>query len=194
LEQPDLLRRVIGILEELKIPYMVVGSIASGAYGEPRLTQDIDVVVELDCDRAEALCAAFPLPEYYVSPEAAGNAIRYGGQFNVIHPTSGNKIDFMVAGRDDWARSQLARRRRVKILPDRDGVLSAPEDIIISKMRYYRRSGHEKHLRDITGILKVSGDEVDRAYVARWAEEFGLTEIWEALLRRIGERPPGAPA
>ena len=65
--------------------------------------------------------------------------------------------------------------------------MGAPEDIIISKMRYYRQSQQEKHLRDITGIIRVRGEELDRAYIARWAEEYYLTDIWHAILRRLGE-------
>ena len=64
----------------------------------------------------------------------------------------------------------------------------APEDIIISKMAYYRQGGSDKHLRDITGIMKVSGDQVDTAYVERWAKELDLMEIWEAILRRLSTR------
>ena len=67
--------------------------------------------------------------------------------------------------------------------------MARPEDIIISKMLYYKQGGSEKHMRDITGILKVSGEEVDRAYVERWAEELGLKEIWEAIQKRLSETP-----
>jgi hypothetical protein len=185
-EQADLLKMVVEILEELKIPYMVVGSIASGAYGEPRMTQDIDVVIDLREEQIKSLCAEFPLGEFYVSPEAALDAVRQQGQFNVIHPSSGNKIDFMIARRDSWGRTQLSRRQRVLVLPDQKGYTARPEDIIISKMIYYREGGSEKHLRDITGILKVSESEVDRDYVAKWAKELGLMEIWEAILKRVG--------
>jgi hypothetical protein len=37
-DQAELLRRVIEVLEEQGITYMLVGSLASGVYGEPRLT------------------------------------------------------------------------------------------------------------------------------------------------------------
>ncbi|MGB7629787.1 MAG: hypothetical protein WBM29_01750, partial [Candidatus Deferrimicrobium sp.] len=53
---------------------------------------------------------------------------------------------------------------------------------IIKKMEYSRDGASEKHLRDITGILKVSDAGLDRGYVARWAEAKGLTEIWKAVL------------
>lgn len=187
MDQAELLREVIEVLERLGVPYLLVGSIASGVYGEPRLTQDIDVVVDLRPGQVPALCEAFPSPDYYVSREAALQAVHQPGQFNVIHPTSGNKIDFMVAGSGAWDRQQFVRRRRVEVLPHRQGFLAAPEDVILAKMQYYREGGSEKHLRDITGILKVSGEMVDRDYVARWAGELGVTEIWQAILRRVGE-------
>ena len=167
---------------------MLVGSLASGAYGEPRFTQDIDIVVELQADDAAGLCEAFPAPDYYVSLDAAMQAARDGGQFNVIHPASGNKIDFMIAREDPWGKIQMSRRRCVRVLPDLDGYTAAREDIILSKMAYYREGGSEKHMRDITGILRVSGEQVDQAYVAQWAEKLGLTEIWQAVLRRLGAK------
>jgi predicted nucleotidyltransferase len=175
----------VDILEEQGITYLLVGSLASGAYGEPRLTHDIDVVVELRPDQAAKLCKAFPSPEYYVSEKAAQEAVAAGGQFNVIHPASGNKIDFMIARRDAWGRSQISRRRREQILPGRPGYTAAPEDVILGKLWYYHEGGSEKHLRDIAGMLQVSGDEIDKEYINHWAQQLGLTEHWQAVLDRL---------
>jgi hypothetical protein len=86
LEQADLLRRVVEVLEEQGVVYLLVGSLASGVYGEPRLTRDIDVVVELGTLQAARLCLAFPAPEYYVSEKAAQEAVVTTGQFNVMCP------------------------------------------------------------------------------------------------------------
>jgi len=185
LEQVDLLRKVIEILEKSGVTYMLVGSIASGAYGEPRMTQDIDIVIELLPEEVDRLCDEFPAEEFCVSRQAALEAVRNRGTFNVIHPASGNRIDFMMARTDPWGRTQLSRRVKMRILPDQEGFAARPEDIIISKMIYYRQGGSEKHLRDITGILKVSGDELDKDDIARWAKSLGLTEIWCAILDRL---------
>ncbi len=187
MEQDELLGQVIEVLERLKITYMIVGSIASGAYGEPRMTQDIDVVVDLRYGDIKPLCEAFGPDEFYVSVEVAAQALQRGGQFNVIHPASGNKIDFMMARHDSWGDEQISRRQRVRILPDKEGYTARPEDIIISKMGYYKEGGSEKHLRDIAGILKISSEEVDRDYVIRWAEKLGLMEVWTAVLRRLAK-------
>ena len=95
--QPDLLRRVVEVLEEQEIPYMLVGSYAIAAYGRSRLKNDIYIVVDLRLDTVEQLLAEFPTGEYYFNLETAKEAIRSRRQFNVIHTGGGNKIDFMIA-------------------------------------------------------------------------------------------------
>lgn len=185
MNQADLLTYAVSHLERLKIPYMIVGSLASGAYGEPRLTQDIDIVIDLPLNQVDSLCAAFPPEEFYVSTEAARAAVAARGQFNVIYPDSGDKIDFMLSRKDPWGIEQLTRRQPVQLTVDHSIYAASPEDVIIAKMLYYQEGGSEKHLRDIAGILKVTGAEVDRDYVERWAKTMSLVEIWTAILRRI---------
>jgi hypothetical protein len=175
---------VVDVLEEQGITYLLVGSLASGVYGEPRMTQDIDVVVELRPDQVARLCQAFPAPEYYVAEKAAREAVATGGQFNVIHPASANKIDFMLARRDAWGLSQVSRRRREEILPGRPGYTAAPEDVILGKLWYYQVGGSEKHLRDIAAMLQLSGDEIDMGYIEHWARQLGVTEVWQTVLGR----------
>lgn len=167
MDQTDLLAHVLETLERLKIAYMVVGSVASGAYGEPRITQDINVVLSINPEEASRLCAAFSADEFDVSRDAVMTALAEVGQFNVIHPTSGNKIDFIMARKDAWGREQMRRRQWVRILPQQEGFAARAEDLILSKMLYYKEDGSEKHLHDIAGILKISPGEVQRDYVAR---------------------------
>ncbi len=183
--QADVLRYTIGVLERLQIPYLVCGSFASGSFGEPRLTLDIDIVVQLSRESVIELCSAFPDPEFYVSLAAAQDSLRSRKQFNVIHPETGNKIDFMIAGRDEWSRGQLERRRLMSLLPDLQGYTSSPEDIIISKMRYYNEGGSDKHIRDCGGVLMVQGESIDREYIVYWCQHFGLLGIWQAILKRV---------
>jgi len=96
MELHDLLERLVAVLERLQIPYLITGSVAAMAYGEPRLTNDIDVVVDLDEAHAGPFAAQFPLGEYYLSDEAIRDALIRKGQFNIIHPASGLKIDVMI--------------------------------------------------------------------------------------------------
>jgi hypothetical protein len=154
-------------------------------YGEPRLTQDIDVVIAPDVSQLDQLCAAFPDNDFYVSKEAAREALNRRGQFNVLDPSSGNKIDFMIAGSDAWGLEQLKRREHLKLLPDFEGFAARPEDVIISKMLYYQEGGSEKHLRDIAGMMKMSGARIDQTYIQKWAQDLELMEIWNAVIARL---------
>ena len=185
MEQSDLLKLAVQKLLRLEIAYTVVGSFASGVWGETRFTQDVDIVVDLKLNQTQSLCDAFPEPEFYVSQAAAHEAVARHGQFNVIHPSSGNKIDFMIASGTDWAMAQLARSKSVPMFPDLNVTVAAPEDVILGKLVYYREGGSEKHLRDITGILRTSGELVDREYIACFADELGVTDLWQAVLNRI---------
>jgi len=189
--QLDLLAYVAGTLEDLRIPYMLVGSYASGTYGEPRMTRDIDMVVQLDPAQVEGLCARFDAREFYIRPEAARQAVVRGGQFNILHPSSGNKVDLIAARQDAWGRTQMARRQRIRALPDQDIWVARPEDIILSKMLYYKEGGSEKHLRDIVGILKIAAEDIDRDDVSHWAAELDVTDVWHAVLRRLESSLPG---
>ncbi|MBI3611343.1 MAG: hypothetical protein HY204_11680 [Nitrospirae bacterium] len=181
----ELLRAVVKVLERLRIPYLVTGSIASMAYGEPRLTNDIDIVAEIRSERISDLLAAFPAPEYYLSEEMIREAVRRFGQFNIIHPASGLKVDIIIRRDTPFDQSRFSRKKRLRPAKDYQADFAAPEDVIIKKMEFYKAGGSEKHLRDITGILRISGDEVDRDYIASWAERLGVMEIWDAILRRL---------
>lgn len=185
MNQAELLTRAIDILESQQLTYMLVGSYASASYGEPRYTHDIDIVIEIGLTAVERLCGEFPAPQYYVSLPAAREAVAGRGQFNVIDTMSGNKIDFMIARNDAWGQSQVARRIRKPILPDRQMFVAAPEDAIIGKLWYYQEGGSEKHLRDIAGMMQVSGDKIDTAYIGHWTKELGLTDAWQAVLERL---------
>ena len=186
MEQSDLLRKIAVTLDKLGVPYAVVGSTASTIYGEPRLTNDIDVVLDLQPQDIESFCTEFPDPEFYLSRAAIESAVRQRFQFNIIHPSSGFKVDCILAGSDPFDQSQL--RRAVPV--SREGGayavrFAAPEDIIIKKMEYFRLGQSEKHTRDICGILRQQGDRIDREYIHQWAERMGLTEIWDAILVRM---------
>lgn len=185
MRQIELLRFVLDILERLQIDYAVVGSYASGAWGEPRMTRDIDIVVRLTPQQVDPICAAFPEADFYVSRAAAMDAAKRHSQFNVIHPQSGNKIDFMIAKPGNWADSQLQRRRRIAFEPTTQGYVAAPEDVILGKLIYFKEGGAEKHLRDIAGILMTSQVAVDRAYIEKFAVDLGVGDSWQQVLKAV---------
>jgi hypothetical protein len=186
MEQSDLLRYVVERFERLGIRYFVTGSVVTVFYGEPRFTHDVDIVATLNPAEVARFCREFPSPDFYVNEEAACQAAAACGQFNIIHPASGLKIDVIIPADTAFNRSRFARATRVSPAPDYQASFASPEDMIIKKMESYREGGSEKHLRDITGVLKVSGHQIDRAYIAQWANPLGLTSIWQAILQRLG--------
>lgn len=184
MEQSDLLRYVVRVVEDLGLRYFVTGSTATIFYGEPRFTNDIDVVVELPEERITDFCRRFAPDEFCVSEAAAHDAVRRKGQFNIIHPASGLKVDVIVPESNTFNQSRFARIRRVHAGHDFEAFFASPEDAIIKKMEYYRQGGSEKHLRDITGILKTSPEQIDTAYISRWVQQMGLEDIWSAVQER----------
>jgi len=171
-------------LEALGVPYMVTGSTASMIYGEPRLTLDLDLVVELQVERASEFLAAFPEAEFYRPPlevlrvECSRDS---RGHFNLIHHETGMKADIYLAAQDDLHRWGLAHRRRIGFGPGQLS-LAPPEYVILRKLEFWREGGSEKHVRDVRAML-AAGVALDRAFLDAELRKRGLAEIW----RRVTE-------
>lgn len=183
MEQHELLRHAARCFEKHGIRYFVTGAVAAIAYGEPRLTNDIDIVADIREDDIPKLKNCYPEGEFYFDVESGRRAVRARSQFNIIHPRSGLKIDVMVSKGDEFDRSRFRRVRKLRPLQDMDVDFASPEDVILKKMVFYKEGGSEKHLRDIAGILKISGDTIDLAYIADWAGKLGLEDIWAIFSR-----------
>jgi hypothetical protein len=181
MEQSDLLRHACDVCESLGLTYLVTGSTATIAYGEPRFTNDIDIVVDLPADKVPAFCAGFRSDQFYISEPAVNEAVRNRHQFNVLHPESGLKIDFIVMTDSDFDQSRRLRARPLAVLPGRTVSFASPEDVIIKKMTYYAEGGSEKHVRDILGVLRIQGTTLNREYISTWASRLSLDEIWRQI-------------
>jgi hypothetical protein len=187
----ELLHKTVEALEQAGVPYLVTGSVASTAWGEPRLTNDIDIVADLRPRSLETFLSKFGADEYYYSPEAAGEAVRSRDQFNIIHSGSGLKVDVILKKDTPFDDSRFGRARRIHPAESYTAVFAAPEDVILKKMEYHRQGGSEKHVRDILGIVRVSDQELDRDYIASWAKRLGLLDIWEKMLQQAKEKSCG---
>ena len=183
MEHADLVRYLAIALNDMGIPYAIVGGTASIFFGEPRFTNDVDVVVDLPLERVQEFCAKFPDSLFYVSVQAAMRAVMMRHQFNIIQPESGLKVDVIIPS-SLFDRQQFARRR-IQRPGDFDASFASPEDVILKKLEYFNEGHSEKHLRDITGILKLCPDPIDREYIVHWAQELDLMEIWQAILKRL---------
>ncbi|HSH76181.1 MAG TPA: hypothetical protein VLA09_10900, partial [Longimicrobiales bacterium] len=162
-----------GLLERLDIRYLVGGSVASSVHGEPRSTNDIDIVADLRPERLDAFVEALST-EYYVSRTAAREAVRLGASFNVIHVGAAVKVDVFVAGRDPFNEERLKRRQLIEISDDPPASIyvDTAEHSVLRKLEWFRRGGEvsDRQWRDVVAILRLQGESLDRTHLATWAD------------------------
>ena len=157
MELYELLAKMVETFERLHIPYLVTGSVASMAYGEPRLTNDIDVMAGIRAEHITGFLAAFPAEEFYLDDEAVHGAIEHETQFNIIHPTSGLKVDVIVRKETPFDSSRFARARSLRPSESYTASFASAEDVIIKKMEYYGEGGrrnparHHRHVENKRG-------------------------------------------
>jgi hypothetical protein len=182
MSQPDLLKSLVEKLDGAGIDYMITGSVASSLQGEPRLTHDIDVVIEITRDRIPVILDSFPAPRYYVEEAAILEAIETGGMFNVIDVVEGDKIDFWLLTREPFDRSRFARKCEEEVLGIRLKV-SRPEDTILVKLRWSGLSGgSEKYFIDALRVFEVQGGHLDLDYLKEWSSALGLEDLYQRML------------
>jgi len=178
---------VVRHLDAMGIPHTIWGSIASSFAGEPRSTVDIDIVVALEERHVEALAAALSA-EFYLDADALRRAIRTRSSTNLIHQATQLKVDLFVAGGTALDGRQIARRQAVDLGDGRRLYVHPPEDILLQKLRWYRRGGEvsDRQWRDVVAIVRVQGGRLDRDYLREGAGILGVTDL---LDRALAEAP-----
>lgn len=160
------------------LPWMVVGSVASSAYGEARMTLDVDVVLVMSGHAVAPFIAAFPEESFYCPPPEVMRTEaerKERGHFNVIDNDTMFKADVYLPGSDTFAQWAFRNRRRLEI--QRVPVwLAPPEYIIVHKLEFLREGGSEKHIRDIRGMLAVT--DIEQPVLAEEIARRGLKQQW----------------
>lgn len=172
----DILRDVSQRFERARIAYMLTGSMAMNYYAEPRMTRDIDIVVELNSVPVERIVGMFS-PDYYISPEAVSQSIRSQSLFNLIHQESVIKVDCVIRKDLPYRRTEFDRRVQVQV-DDFHTWIVTKEDLIISKLHWAKDSHSERQLQDVRNLLRTG---CDRDYISRWTQELGLVDIWSKV-------------
>lgn len=152
--------------------YMLTGSMALNCYAQPRMTRDIDLVVAFFL-KDVALIEGVLGNDYYVSDDAAREAVMHQTSFNAIHTTTMIKVDFMIRKREEFRLLEFSRRQRMWIQEFEAWVVSK-EDLILSKLDWARDSGSERQLADV-GNLLVTGCDMD--YLRTWSARLNLTDM-----------------
>jgi hypothetical protein len=171
-EELQTLRDIVTRLEAGGIDYMLTGSVALNCYAQPRMTRDIDLVVAFflkDVARIEAVLGE----GYYVSPEAAREAVMHQSSFNAIHQATLTKVDFMIRKREDYRQHEFTRRVRVRV-EDFELWVVSKEDLILSKLHWARESQSARQLADVENLI-ATGCDVD--YLQEWSAKLNLTDM-----------------
>jgi len=178
LSELEVLKDVCGRLDKARIEYMLTGSMAMNYYAQPRMTRDIDIVVEVEESDAGKLTSSFE-PDYFVPEDALRTALRERGMFNLLHLESVVKVDLIVRKQVPYRQTEFARRMRVE-LPGFTAWLVSREDLILSKLAWAKDSESELQMRDVRNLLS---SEVDTGYLRQWAQKLGVSELLQHCLR-----------
>lgn len=182
----DFLKLVIEALEAAGVEYLIGGAIAEWAWGEPRATQDLDLVVKIPIKAINKLSRELEKRDMLIPAEVILDNIleeRADIPINAIHMYSGLKADlYPVREGDELRNSAFQRRQQVDYGPPIGKVyIHSPEDLILYKLIYFGLSHQSKHSRDIAAILKSKKSELDLNYIEGWVTRLGLTSVWREM-------------
>lgn len=181
---PDMFTVFLERLETAGIRYVVTGSVAVIVYGDPRMTHDIDLVVEVSRKQIPAIIAAFPEEEFYCPPsEVIGVecARSTRGHFNIIHHATGFKADIYPVG-SDGLLSWAIRNPRLFTLGGVEIKVAPPEYVIVKKLEYFKEGHSPKHISDIRGMLEASSDYISFEKLEELVALMGLQDVWNEVV------------
>jgi len=185
-EPVEVTLKVTKVFEQLGVPYLIGGSLASTLYGLVRSTQDSDIVAEMRSDHIQQFVSGLKA-DFYIDQESITEAIRHHSSFNIIHRETMFKVDVFIPKPRPFLQSQLARARRqmFSLEAEISARFASPEDTILSKLEWYRLGGEvsDRQWRDILGVLKTQTGELDLEYLRKWAKELKVSDLLEQSIQ-----------
>jgi hypothetical protein len=179
----DALKLLLSKLDECGVPYMITGSFASNIHGLPRATQDADVVIEVEPRTLERFLENLG-PAFYRSREAAMDALAREQMFNVVHLETGFKVDLIVRKSRPFSRIEFSRRQPAFYLGENRWFATA-EDTILAKLEWSKMASSERQFSDALNVAKLQKENLDRAYLEKWATELDILDLLKKLFREI---------
>ncbi len=179
-EQLEFVKLIALRLDSASIPYMMTGSMAMAIYSMPRMTRDIDLVVEITSTDVDKIISIFS-EDCYIDQDSVAQAVSTHGMFNIIHNDWMVKADFIIRKNEAYRKEEFARRQKIKIDNMTISVVAA-EDLILSKLVWGKRSQSELQHRDVCQMISTAS-ELDWKYIRNWASVLGV----EDLLRKAEE-------
>lgn len=172
--------RVAHALDQISVPYMLVGSYSSNVYGIPRSTQDADFVIQLPPDASISPLAKLLEPDLHLDPQLIFETITGNLRYVITHQDSAFKVELFILSSDAHHLERFSRR--VKSTLDSTSVwFQSGEDVVIQKIRWYARAKRQKDRDDVIDVLETSGPNLDLIYIRRWCDEHGTRDLFEQL-------------
>ena len=174
---------LIQLLEQLGVPYMIVGSLSRNLYTYPRSTNDADFVVELDTTALAALREALP-PDLELDPQSSFETITATTRHVVRLRNAPFHIELFQLTDDEFDQARFARRAPLTVLGV-SAFVPTPEDVIIQKLRWCQRGPRGKDRDDARAVLAGQVDRLDWKYLTDWCQRLGLAKLLEDMRREV---------
>ncbi len=181
MKQVEALSHFLKVLNSLSIPYMITGAYAVSYYGMPRATHDLDVVIEIAAKDVEKTCRGLK-KTCEIDEKMIENAVQYRTHFSVIYSKGDLRADFWVLKNKPIENTKFERRQKISLFGIPTFMIS-PEDIVLTKLDWYKRSKNTKHMDDAVGIIKVQGKKLDVIYIKDVFDKLGIEKYWEQAVR-----------
>lgn len=170
-DQSRVLLDVVQRLDREAIAYMLSGSVALSAYVRPRMTRDIDIVIDVQPAQLDSLLRAFR-DGYYLDDEAARRAVAERRLVNAVHEETLVKVDLVIRKDEPFRQAEFDRRQTVSVHGQAVRIVSR-EDLLLSKLLWGAELGSAVQVND---ARQLAGLALDWPYVDRWAEVLNLVE------------------
>lgn len=177
-EELEVLKMVTSRLNKAGIPYMVSGSIAANYYSIPRMTRDIDIVIELQQKDVDRFVVLFQ-DDFYINKEMIEKEVLRQGIFNLIQNQYMVKVDFIVKKSSAYQQAEFSRRKQV-LIENCLLWITSPEDLVISKLIWAKDSRSEMQLKDVKNLIEAT-DSLDLEYIDKWVRELGLEQLYKEV-------------
>ncbi|MEO7767473.1 MAG: hypothetical protein ABIS01_08610 [Ferruginibacter sp.] len=162
--------KIVDVLNDLKIPYMLSGSVAMGIHIVPRTTRDFDFVVYMQHNHIQMFVEQFK-EGYYCDEDAVKDAIKHKSKFNIIDFGSHYKADFILMKEDKYGIEAFNRRNEIEY----DGktfFLVTAEDLLISKIMWIQNLQSAVQMEDIKKLCQL--DTIDWSFTNNWIKKLKL--------------------
>ncbi len=162
--------KIIDVLNESKIPYMLSGSVAMGVYIVPRATRVFDFVIYLRQNQVKNFVEKFK-EGYYCNEDAVKDAINHNSIFNIIDFETHYKADFILMKEDDYGIEAFNRRTEMKFYGNNYFLITV-EDLLISKLKWIQEIQSPIQMEDIKNLSHL--DTLDWTYTNHWINKLNL--------------------